>query len=301
MALTPRTEDALTGTNFSGSDGDSNRTYVVANTPAISDFFSVSVAGATLQQSVHFTFNESTYTLTIINPLFNDQDVTLNYFSGSGALVGVNYCADTDVQLVLGSATAFSASTNPTATQVNSMILQAEDHIDRLTNHAWKEKTITNEFYNLDVNAAYNVGAGIRIKLRHRKIKTLDSNEGDKVEIWDGSAYEDYLVTRTQGRASDFWIDPEQGVLWLKLRHFSSVKNIIRMSYRYGESTVPYDIQEATAQYVAMKILLNEDKGFYLNENGDNRNMVYSSRYDRLKSTFEKTIHNRTELNIFGP
>jgi len=71
--------EVLTGANFSGSSGDSNRTYGLANSNAVVPNFEVNLSGMILQYSNQFTLSANV--ITILVPVFDAQDVTLNYFT----------------------------------------------------------------------------------------------------------------------------------------------------------------------------------------------------------------------------
>lgn len=295
---TPRTEPStLTGAFFTGSDGATNRTYNLTYTNAQDDYLLVIIGGNVLQPDVHFTLANDV--ITILTALDNTSAVTINYFTEE--TITTTYCDDSDVQRELLRRNSFDDTSTPTQSQVNQMILQAEDFIDQETQHAWREKTVTDEFYNIDPNINYATSTGMRIKLAHRKILPLDTLEGDKVEVWVGDSYEDYILTRTEGRNGDFWLDEVNGILWIRSWYLAAAKCTVKLTYRYGETTIPNDIKEAAALYVAIKILTNEDHGFVLNETGDNRNMAYDPRITRMQSRLNKILHNRTELRVFGP
>lgn len=129
-----------------------------------------------------------------------------------------------------------------TDSNMEDNINRNEDKIDSDTGHAWRTKTVTNEFHNID--SPYVTFRGIRISLNHRSIKTLDGNEGDKIEIWNGNDYDDYVATKTEGRANDFWI--ESGIGNVYLITFPTTRPLgLRATYRYGEDTVAGDIKKA--------------------------------------------------------
>lgn len=140
----------------------------------------------------------------------------------------------------------------PTLTRVNELILWAEDECDRTTRHAWRQRRVSNEYRDLDGSA--DVYGFIMVDMRHRAIRTLAAGDGAKVEVRAGSSWEDYLQTRTQGVGGDFWIQEELGLLYLKRRYFAITKDAVRLSYDYGETTVPRSIKRATALLVAAEL-----------------------------------------------
>ena len=120
----------------------------------------------------------------------------------------------------------------------------------------------------------------------------------DKLEIWNGSSYDNWLVDRTQGRAEDFWIDHEQGILFLRLFYPYFVTKVIRMGYRYGETSVPKDIRRATALHASILLLESDDRSFLVSETGDSTRLTYAERIAQYEKQIEKILHNRTEINV---
>lgn len=213
----------------------------------------------------------------------------------------VTYCAATDVQRIMGNSYAFSVSTNPTQAQVEAFIEEAEDDIDAETGHSWRETTITNEFYDLHANEVHSVyGLPVmKIHLRHRQIRTLSTGDGDKIEVWDGDSYTDYVVSKTEGRGDDFWLDYEQGILYIRKVYQSFRVKGVRMTYRYGASTVPKDVRQATALLTAINLILNDDKTSALDDTAGSKNAGHMQRIERMQMRVDKILANRREIQVF--
>ena len=211
--------------------------------------------------------------------------------------MAVSYCSDTDVQRVLQIA-AFGAGTTPTKTQVEAFINEAEAEIDIRTRHAWRTVTVTNEFYDLQAySQVHRNGTGIPIYLKHRVITAFSSGT-DKIEVWNGSSYDEWIATKTEGRASDFWLDAEQGVLFLKYYFPYFTRKALRMTYRYGESSVPKDILKAAALIAAIKVLESDDRSGVIAETGDPTRVTYDTRITKWQKEIDRIIRNRTELTV---
>lgn len=67
--------------DFTGSDGASNRTYVLSEPGAVSSGMSIIVNGASLQSVVDYTFSGST--ITFLGPIYNSFDIQIDYFTTS--------------------------------------------------------------------------------------------------------------------------------------------------------------------------------------------------------------------------
>lgn len=204
----------------------------------------------------------------------------------------VTYCTAANVASFLN-LNSFSGSTDPTTTEVEEYIEMNEDYIDRETMHAWRAVTVSQETHHLD-SPAYNLRDGVDIYLNHRKI-TAFSSPTDKLEVWNGSEWEDYAATRTEGRNNDFWIDYEMGIVFIKTfprtipRFFS-----VRVTYRYGEAAVAKDIKKACILLTAADIIETDDRSILFPEGTSNVPLLEKSRIFRERA--EKIINANREI-----
>jgi len=72
-----------TGADLSGDSGDKNRTYELANDDAVFWHMQIIVAKAILQQVTDFTLDIPTNTLTFVNAVWDDQVISIDYFTKS--------------------------------------------------------------------------------------------------------------------------------------------------------------------------------------------------------------------------
>jgi hypothetical protein len=155
-----------------------------------------------------------------------------------------------------------SPTTSPTTAQVEKLIKRAEDRIDRRTGHAWRTKTTT-EIFSLPL--LYTFGWGTFISLKHRNIKyksgadtCFDSSAGDKLEIWNGSngTWTDYTLT-----PGAYDIEYIKGEVYLRGFIFSILRqNRVRVTYRYGDATIPNDIKDAVVKLTAIDLIRSSIK-----------------------------------------
>ena len=208
----------------------------------------------------------------------------------------VTYCTSQDVANLMGLSADFNSST-PSKTFVESLINMQEDYIDDVTNHAWRTTTITNERHHLKIEDVFwRYYTGITVQFAHRRIKDLDTNEGDKIEIWNGSEYEDYVTNREEGQDKDFWVDYENGILFVKTRPlFLPRPFAIRLTYRYGDD-VKADIKMACMMLTAGIVLEGEDRSVLLPEG--TTNVDYNSKINAWRKQAERIIENRKEISI---
>ena len=145
-----------------------------------------------------------------------------------------------------------TATTTPNKVQVEKLINRKEEELDRRIGHTFgRSKQIVRE--NHDLPLIYTYGWGTPIFLQHRNIRDLDAAEGDKIEIWKGAAsdYDDIL-------GNDHWyeVEPTYGRIFLRGFLFSILRKYrVRITYRYGDLTVPDDIKDACIKLVARDIL----------------------------------------------
>ena len=209
------------------------------------------------------------------------------------------YCAAADVARLLNKETNyFTANTVPSTDSVNAFIMEAEEVVDKDTQSAWRTRKVTNEYHTIERNQEYEYQTGYRIKLVQKYLKPLTTAQGDKLEVWNGSEYEDFLVTKTEGRGKDFWLDYERGVLFIRGFIFRTRESQFRITYRYGQTVVPKNIQQATALRVAIMLLVNEDNSFILNETGETRNMQYDQRVAKYEQQYKRIVFGQ-EQDLF--
>lgn len=173
--------------------------------------------------------------------------------------MAVTYTTAAKVQAELQMEAAFSDATLPTTAQVERFINQFETWIDNQTNHAWRTVSVAEEYH--DIIQKYNEFDGV-IKLSHRKITTLASGT-DKLEIWNGSEWEEYVANKTEGRGDDYWVDKTNGLIYIHA--VSYFDNSARVTYRYGEGSVPFDIELLCTMCVARKIYNGYPEGLNTN------------------------------------
>jgi hypothetical protein len=180
----------------------------------------------------------------------------------------VTYTTAAKVSALLGvstfSATTIASSTNapPNQGEVEDFIIWAEDEINQRTNHSWKAVTVTDEVY--DVPRRYIHGFWRRempLHLNHRALNTFTSGT-HKIEIWDGQDWKDLILTAngyTEGRGDDYWIDYGKGIIYFVDQRPYFSENGVRVTYAYGESSVPADIERAATLLAAIHLLQSDD------------------------------------------
>jgi hypothetical protein len=162
------------------------------------------------------------------------------------------YCDVSDVSFFFEKMD-IDVSSNPTQKHVEDRIKAESNWIDEYTNHAWRERTVENEYH--DFTDTYYWRAGMPIKLQKRDIRQFDESKGDKIEFLEGGGnYTDWVSNSSykEGRDEDYWLDASQGLLHVYRRNifFKRYKEM-RVTYRYGKQRVPQTIRDVCAQRTA--------------------------------------------------
>lgn len=216
------------------------------------------------------------------------------------------YCQPSDVERYFRIEEGFTSNTssnptNPTKEQVEDMILEWSDEIDNRTKHAWREQKVEDEYHDLD-ETPYYFGTGTPIKLYKRRIKPLDSAQGDKLEVWEGSDYSDWLSdpghTEGRGGSGDYWLDEGKGLLYLHRRWATWSEPSIRVTYRYGSDNIPRDIEKACAKYVAADLAMSDL--YAMNIPGTDGAADVQSQAQQWREDAERTLERRKETQVVG-
>lgn len=189
----------------------------------------------------------------------------------------------------------FDGTTDPTLTEVENYCLEAESIIDKETNHSWKASTVTNEYHNVGRLYTGFYRRELPVKLKHRSIRQFVSGT-DKIEFWNGVSWVDLVLAAngyTEARNQDYWVDYTSGIIYLISTKPYYAEKGIRVTYRYGEASVPYAIQEAATKLAACKILENEDYKVVLPEGVSQYGIA--SKVESWKKDIARILENHRE------
>ena len=147
------------------------------------------------------------------------------------ALSPVTYTTVDKVSRLLQLSTALSGSTTPNIEQVQNIINQKEDWIDRTLKTSFRLTEVRNEYHDLILQ--YYPNTGYAIYLKNRRIIPFVSGT-DKLEVWNGTTNFDLVANLTEGRNHDWWADYKDGIVYIKSRYPIATEQGIRLTYRYG-------------------------------------------------------------------
>jgi hypothetical protein len=198
----------------------------------------------------------------------------------------VTYCTVADVSDFLR--VPITATTTPNKAQVEKIILRKEEELDRRIGHHFGGLVASREEIH-DLPLLYNYGWGSPIFLKHRQVAPISAAAGDKIEVWTGDSYSDNTAV------DGIYLEGELGTLSFRGYIYSIMrKSRIRVKYRYGEPTVPYDIEDACIKLVSID-LINSSFRMDILPVGSNGVDISASKSD-WRADIENCIDNRQEI-----
>jgi len=179
---------------------------------------------------------------------------------------------------------------HPTEETITDLIEVAEETIQDKCSNAWGSNfiQITDEVHDFWRDW---LEASVHFKFANVMPLTKDT---DKLEVFNGSAFVDWLQTKTEGRGEDFYVDYNLGKLFFIKSIPESRRQAVRLSYRYnGGSIVPKAIKISTAFQVGI-FLANGEFADVLFPTGEGERNQASSRMTRWEKQIEDFIkHHR--------
>lgn len=206
---------------------------------------------------------------------------------------------------------AFGASTVPTLTAVNTWIDEAERNIERITNRAYGTKTVritdfeTSDFEYHDIwphHYTYTFVNKPRVYLKHPNIITpLATASGDSMQVWDGSAYTEWVGVKTEGRNGDFWLNGNEGIVYFN-RGYPLIRypEGVRLKYRYTGAAVAVEpwVRDITVKVVALKVMEFDTKTMTAAGGAGNPEVLgISDRARHLREEIDKVLDENSWLS----
>ncbi len=197
-----------------------------------------------------------------------------------------------------GTRWADSTTSDPTINELEDWLCDATDYIDQVTQHAWREVLVEDEYHDVELSWTGHHEYDLPIKLNHRQIRDISSST-DKIEVWNGSSWIDFVDTYTEGRGSDYWFDYAKGILYFADERPYYHEAGVRVTYRYGGVGVPNDIREACIKLVAIKFLESDWFKIVVPEGSglENRKLELT---DRWRRDVDRILMRRREPQLIG-
>ena len=132
-----------------------------------------------------------------------------------------------------------------------------EARIDDETGHAWRPRRNIQEYHTARLSRRYRWTAlpVAFVQLEHWAIRTL-TNPPDILEVWNGSAYIEWISTFTEGRDQDYFLTPRDGRIYF-MRGFNWWRLFpdgVRVTYRYGETDIWGDLHQLAVKATAAEV-----------------------------------------------
>lgn len=190
---------------------------------------------------------------------------------------------------------AFSGSTTPTSTIVESYINYAESEIERLTGTAYQAVTATDEIHRLRYRTRRR--RPLRppyVQLDKRPVRDFTEST-DYLYVWNGSSWVDWIANKTEGRGDDYWVDYQEGTIHF-IRGFPIVTrgDNIKVTYRYGTTSVPGWVEELATMMAALRVL-EADSGVTVSNQGGGGDTVQLSTQDSRINNLREEIKRRLD------
>lgn len=233
---------------------------------------------------------------------------------------GVRYADPSDVERYIRNK-SFDASSDPTKSEVQQMLLEASDEVDKRARRAWRlrERTglVRKVEFSHDIEASHRRRK--RRTSRHGFVRPIDKwgqvnldrarvLSIERLVVLLPESTED--ITANEGRDGDWWLDERQGTLHVAAENFTvgplRGSGLLRparveVDFRYGKdeqggadtaalsNSVPGTIRRATAKLVAAE-LLNTDQYGSMVASGPENVPDQSSAAERLRNEAMEAI-----------
>jgi len=233
------------------------------------------------------------------------QDATNNVYSDYTAPFqtdGEYYCTPREVASFMGRS-QFDDTTNPTRFEVEDLIAEVCDEIERITHDAWRKVRVNNEYYDVRIQdryqgyGAYPYDYSTRISLhaKHRNIRTFTSGI-TKIEVWNGTIWKDFITSYIEGRANDYWINYERGIVYFVNNYPLRQRSQVRLTYDFGQTEVPGDIKRACILMTAASILGKEDLNIVYPSSTMGNVLDPNSRWEKWNEMAQEILKRRTVI-----
>lgn len=160
--------------------------------------------------------------------------------------------------------------------QIERAIAMAEAYVERLTDTCWGGKecrTPGYEHYSLTrYKGGLYFGAGIPVILSKRWIRKVES-----LQVFTGSEWAEWVGTRTEARnIGDYWIDYEDGILYVNAFWYYQGGSEVRIKYTFGRDDLPGEVQELTTIVALQYMIMLDRRWAYIVESSspDGREML---------------------------
>ncbi len=177
----------------------------------------------------------------------------------------------------------FDDASHPSFEQVERMIRANSEVIDRRLRRSWRENRVVNRVMSIDVyeqdentwRKMYYLRGGNMIQLE-RDLRPIDPSKGDKIEV-RSFMNQWHDLTPAGGSDADpseysgrYWVDSENGRLFMRTNVFQPRYNALRLTYRWGsEEPCPEAIKRLCTLLTMIQLLQTQPFYIKVGQSGD--------------------------------
>ena len=152
-----------------------------------------------------------------------------------------------------------------TEEEVIRLIDKYSERIDEISGSSFRENRSEDELHiakPYSYRSNYSYSRTMAVHLQHGSVKEILS-----LKVFNGSDFEEYIGSRTEGRTGDYWVDYDVGIIFIMS---SLYEDEVKVSYTYGETRVPTRVWELNIYYVVRHMLEQLSHTVSVPEGGQN-------------------------------
>ncbi len=125
----------------------------------------------------------------------------------------------------------------------------------------------------------------------HTAVSGTITQQSFVVDLQGGSSSGDV------GRLRDWWLDPEQGIIYFNNSYPFFEWNAIKVAYVYGERYIEKAIEDVCTKMVAIELLMADDRSVLIPEG--TQNIDLASKVQLYQAEIDRTLPRYVELVVF--
>ena len=247
----------------------------------------------------------------------------------------VQYCTTGDVERYIRNK-SFDATSDPTESEVQEMILGASERVDDFTRRAWRERRVSDRQEAVEMTHELRssfqrkrrastsrgflrpIERWVEVYLPHMHVLDIDAGESDQILILEPEDTTDITADGgSRSEDSEWYLDNRKGVLYIDATNYrvGPVRGSgmirdpkVRVSYRYGITSddtdgnnvpddLPQDIRTATAKMVASDLIVSDTYGAAL-ASGPENTPDQTTAAERLRTQAEETLADYKDTRV---
>jgi len=220
-------------------------------------------ASGNLAAAISLDTDDNTHRITVTKTGYQSQEIYYEVYQTDTSYYirlpaySTTYCTPEEVaEFMFGSSFTFANSTRLTDSTVANFINYNEGLIDGYTGLSWLVNTVTDEYYDADVDKL-DYDGWLTIFVDNTPLQTADATW--EINNWNSTTetYTDFIADKTEGRDGDYYFDYDRNIINIKPLYYG--ENVFKLTYKYGESTVPEDIKLLCILRTAVNLIDSDD------------------------------------------